>query len=65
MNAARLQQILDYAKALKVAAQYGRGSVKDTADIVKALEELQAYHAMWASMNRQQREQQREQPRAA
>lgn len=39
----RLQQIIDYAKALEQAARYGIGNVKDTAEIVSALEELQAY----------------------
>lgn len=55
MTDARLQQLLDYATALKLMAEYGRGNVRDTADIVKALQELQAYRAMWASINRTQR----------
>ena len=42
MTDSRLQQLVDYAKALEMAAQYGIGNVRDTADIVKALEELQA-----------------------
>lgn len=51
----RLQQIIDYAKALEQAAKYGIGNVKDTADIVKALQELQAYRQLWASVQRERR----------
>lgn len=39
----RLQQLIDYAIALKLMAANGRGNVRDTADIVAALEELQGY----------------------
>lgn len=38
----RLQQLIDYARALSVMAEIGRGNIKDTADILHALEELQA-----------------------
>lgn len=51
----RLKELIDYARALHVMAVHGRGNVKDTADIVKALQELQAYHAMWASIQNAQR----------
>lgn len=40
----RLAQLIDYARGLAVMAENGRGNIKDTADIVRALEELQAYH---------------------
>lgn len=43
ISAERLQQILEYAQALEMAAKYGRGNKSDTADIVLALQELQAY----------------------
>lgn len=55
MTDKRLNEILDYARALEQLALNGRGNVADTRDIVKALQELQAYHAMWVSMQRDQR----------
>lgn len=55
MTNSRLAQLLDYAQALKVAAEHYSGNVADTRDIVKALEELQAYQQMWASMKREER----------
>lgn len=43
MNDQRLQQLIDYARALAVMAKHGRGNVKDTADILRALYELRAW----------------------
>lgn len=43
MTDQRLQQLIDYARALAVMARHGRGNLKDTADILRALEELRAY----------------------
>lgn len=46
MTASRLQQLIDYAVALALMAENGRGNLEDTADIVRALQELQAMREM-------------------
>lgn len=55
MTGDRLQQVLEYAQALEMAAQYGIGNKQDTADIVAALQELQAYRTLWMNICAQQR----------
>lgn len=55
MDAKRLQQITDYARALEQLAIHERGNIADTRDIVKALEELEAYQTLWMNICAQQR----------
>lgn len=52
MTSHRLEQLLDYARALEQCALHGRGNIADTRDLVKALQELEAYRQMWPSMRR-------------